>query len=121
MKDVTELGKLLKPLSNTRAHRNAILVGDFNCPYISWDTATVDLHAQQGEVHQALIDITTEIYLTQIHSAPTCKKNLLDLVFTNTPSLVKTSISIPGISDHDIILTDFDTSPERSKSKPRKV
>ena len=32
MKDMTELGKLLKPLSNTRARRNAILIGDFIVP-----------------------------------------------------------------------------------------
>jgi len=38
---------------------------------------------------------------TQIHNKPTRENNLLDLVFVSNPTLVKSSINVPGISDHD--------------------
>ena len=36
---------------------------------------------------------------------------MLDLVFTSNPSLIKTSVSVPGISDHDIVITDMEIKP----------
>ena len=46
--------------------------------------------------------------LTQVHNQPTRQDTILDLVFTNNPSLVKSSYSIPGISDHAMVVTDCD-------------
>ena len=39
---------------------------------------------------------------------PTRGQNLLDLFCCNKSSLVKACISIPGISDHNIVLADCD-------------
>ena len=39
---------------------------------------------------------------------PTRGQNLLDIFCCNMPSLVKACISIPGISDHSIVLDDCD-------------
>jgi len=36
---------------------------------------------------------------------PTPGSNLLDLLYTNRPTLIHQSVPVPGISDHDIILT----------------
>ncbi|WAQ93547.1 RTJK-like protein, partial [Mya arenaria] len=47
--------------------------------------------------------------------------NILDLVFTNNPSLTKSSISIPGISDHAMVVTASDIKPIFNIEKPRKV
>jgi hypothetical protein len=44
---------------------------------------------------QALLDITSEYGLTQIHDKPTRAGNM----FTNNPSLIKTTGNAPGISD----------------------
>ena len=46
---------------------------------------------------------------------------MLDLVFTDNPSLIKNSQSIPGISDHAMVVTDSDVKPIYNKQKPRKV
>ena len=40
-----------------------------------------------------------------MHNEPTRAKNILDLYFTNNPTLVKNSVSVPGISDHDMVVT----------------
>ena len=39
--------------------------------------------------------------LTQMNNQPTRKENILDLYFTNSPTLVRHMEMIPGIGDHD--------------------
>ena len=56
-----------------------------------------------------------------MHNQPTRQDNILDLVFTNNPSLVKSSTSVPGISDHAMVVTDCDIKPVYNKQNPRKV
>ena len=46
---------------------------------------------------------------------------MLDLVFTNNQPTVKTSISIPGISDHSMTVTGIDIIPQYVKQRQRKV
>jgi len=46
---------------------------------------------------------------------------LLDLFLTNKSSLVKNMATIPGISDHNIILADCGVTAEIPKGNPRKV
>ena len=52
---------------------------------------------------------------------PTRQVNVLDLYFTNIPSLVKSCETIPGISDHDMLVIDSDLKPTYNKPKRRKV
>ena len=52
---------------------------------------------------------------------PTSGHNLLDLFCCNKPSLVKACISIPGISDHSIVLADCDLKVTINKKQPRKA
>ena len=100
--------------------RDIILVGDFNCPMINWETNTANSSGEDQKVHQSLINVTTEAHLTQVQLTPTRGPNILDLVFVSNPSLVKSSTSIPGVSDHDIVITDLDTKPYANPPKPRK-
>ena len=52
---------------------------------------------------------------------PIRQDNVLDLYFTNIPSLVKSCETIPGISDHDMLVIDSDLEPTYNKPKCRKV
>ena len=72
-------------------------------------------NAPDREMQQALIDITTEHGLTQVHNQPTQQDNILDLVFTNNPSLVKSSTSVPEISDQIVTLKLFIISENRGR------
>ncbi|CAG2210038.1 unnamed protein product [Mytilus edulis] len=56
----------------------------------------------------------------KFYTVPTREGNLLDLVFVTNPTLVKSSNNVPGISDHDIIITDLETKVHHQKSLPRK-
>ena len=119
MKDIQELRRSLE-LVTAGKDSQILLAGDFNCPDINWQTLTVKSNAQDKEIQQALIDISIDFNLTQVHEKPTREDNLLDLVFTTNPSLVKSSSNAPGISDHDIVVVDSDTKPFYLKQKPRK-
>ncbi len=105
---------------NAGKTRNIILCGDFNCPHINWETYTAS-GTNDIDIHQFLIDISLKFGLTQLIRQPTRQGNILDLVFTSNPSLIKSTTVIPGLSDHDIPLIDSLTRPKYNKCKKRQV
>ena len=116
--DLQELENSLEKATNTN-NKTIILAGDFNFP----DIDSEQMSTKQGnnrDVQQQLIDITNMAGLSQIHEQPTRGENMLDLVFVSNPSLMKSSVSVPGISDHDIVVTDFETKPYYQKTPSRK-
>ena len=119
--DIKNLDESLSKLSQSKKSKHIILAGDFNCPSIDWDTLTVKPGAPDREVQQALLDVTSQHGLTQIHRTQTRQGNVLDLVFTNNPTLVRNSESLPGISDHCMIVTDIYVKPITNHPKPRKI
>ena len=72
-------------------------------------------------LQEKLIEVISEARLQQMQREPTRGQNLLDLFCCNKPSLVKACISIPGISDHSIVLADCDLKATINKKPPRKV
>ena len=48
-------------------------------------------------------------------------KSILDLFCRKKPGLVKSCYSIPGISDHEVVLTDCDVRAQITKKVPRKI
>ena len=81
---------------------------------------TVSANASDREVQAKIMDLTNQFQLSLIHETPTRENNLLDIVLTTIPSLVKTSQNVPGISDHEIAVTYCDTKPYYQHSKPGK-
>ena len=120
LNDINKLEDSIQQLTQNSKDKHIILAGDMNCPTIDWDTLTVHKGAADRDIQQALLDLSIEHNLTQVHSQPTRDNNLLDLVLTNNPSIVKTSSSVPGISDHAMVVTDIDIIPKYIRQKPRK-
>ncbi|XP_053403025.1 uncharacterized protein LOC128558204 [Mercenaria mercenaria] len=118
---IRQLDESIRQLSNSAREKHILLAGDFNCPDIDWPNLTVNKGAADRDVQQALIDLSIEHRLTQIHNQSTRDNNMLDLVFTNNPTTVKTSTSVPGISDHAMVVTDITIIPQVIKQKPRKI
>jgi len=119
-KDLYELNRTLQKISDGPNQKQVILAGDFNCPDIDWDTLQLSVDCKDPALQQSLIDISVSAELTQVHLMPTREHNILDLVFCSNPSLVKSSVSIPGISDHEFVVTDFDTKPAKIRQKPKR-
>ena len=98
-----------------------ILGGDFNAPDINWESGHTFNFSKAKPLHERLIEIFQDHHLTQLQRDPTRHQNVLDLYATNKPGLVKTMSTIPGISDHEIIVADCDIKPHFAKKKSRKV
>ena len=112
-----ELKKSLEAVDQQNVS-NIVICGDFNCPDINWTNLTAS--GQDREIQQGLADLMGTHNLCQIHETPTREGNLLDLVFVSNPTLVKSSVNVPGISDHDIIITDFETKVHHQSNIKRK-
>ncbi|KAL3877649.1 hypothetical protein ACJMK2_035326, partial [Sinanodonta woodiana] len=101
---------------------NAILSRDFYLPSIDWNTNTVKDNPQYGSVmNTKLVEITTNNDLQQMVTEATRGSNILDHLFTTNPALVHNIEIHPGISYHDVIITDIYLKAKTSKKKPRKV
>ena len=108
MQDITELLKSLSKVSeNGKKACHVILTGDFNRPDVNWDTGTVPPEASDRDVQQGLADVCSTEHLTQTQIKPTRGSSVLDIVFTINRSLLKSSSIIPGISDHDIVVSSL--------------
>ena len=64
-------------------NKDAVIVGDFNCPNVNWDLMSGD---QEGN---RLIEMVEDTFLTQIVSQATREDNILDLVLTTDTDMVQ--------------------------------
>ena len=97
------------------------LGGDTNLPVIDWKTDTITGHNYPVSINQTYIDTFNHIGCEQIVNFPTRINNILDVFCTNRPSLIDRCTPIPGLSDHDIVLTDTNVLPTRQKPIKRKI
>ena len=74
-----------------------------------------------GPLCETLSTFLSDFFLTQCQKDPTREDSVLDLFCTNKPGLVKSTSTIPGISDHDIIAADCDISARHTRKAPRKI
>ena len=98
-----------------------VLGGDFNLPGIDWDKGVVNPKAANKSQCELLLSSLDTHALAQIHKEPTRKEIFLDLLITNKPGLIKSSHSVPGISDHCAVVTELDIDPPYRRTKPRPV
>ena len=98
-----------------------VLGGDFNMPGYDWDNGVVNpklANKSQWELPLSSLDTYA---LAQIHKEPTTEENILDLLITNKPGLIKSFHSVPGISDHCVAVSELDIDPSYRRTKPRPV
>ena len=88
-------------------HPEAIVycTGDFNLPDINWEDDSISAHRYPFVINELLINMPAECGCTQMVDFPTHESNTIDLFFTSHPSFIQQCTPLPGISDHDIILT----------------
>ena len=96
--------------------------GDYNFKDIDWTNCST----QPGSVNKLACDnfleSLAEHSLVQLNSEATREKSILDLYFTNRPSLARHVAAVPGISDHDCaILADAYLSPVINSAPARRV
>ena len=95
-------------LLSTSKQCTVILGGDFNASDIDWESHTVCEHSLNRQINEKIISVISSSGLAQIQKDFTKNDKILDLLCTNKPDLFSDIRSIPGTSDHDIILADCD-------------
>ena len=106
-----------------------MVLGDFNFPFIQWpsrkiysrdqEPATMASEKVQG---QMLLDWAESLFMEQYILTPTCKGNILDLVFTNSHSLISGYSTIVNscFSDHNILKINLNLPYKNEKKKERR-
>ncbi|XP_072050283.1 uncharacterized protein [Amphiura filiformis] len=100
-----------------------VLGGDFNIPGMLWkvDDTTFPVNGLQSKI----LDIANDYNLDQRVDFPTRKdpvsgtENILDLLFTTRPSLIKNTRPSSGISDNIAVLADINIRAPRVSKAPR--
>ena len=96
------------------------LAGDFNLSHIDWENKNIKPGGKSAH-SQELLEIAEEFEMEQMQMNPTRENNNLDLFFTSHPSLVKSVNTIPGISDHDMVVIDIELKPHYKRPKRREI
>ena len=112
--------ELVKSLDLMPKHSNQTIVlgGDFNLPGIDWDNGVVNPKVANKSKFELLLSSLDTHALAQIHEEPSREENILDLLITNEPGLIKSSHSVPGISDHCAVVTELDIDLPPYKTPP---
>ncbi len=72
---------LCEEIKSVIQNKQAVIIGDFNCPNTDWASMTRDREGNR------LIEMAEDAFLTQIVTQPTRENNILDLVFASDPDL----------------------------------
>ena len=113
------LEETLKAASSTNC---AIFLGGyFNFPGFDWESGSIKRNAPYPTLHQNFLDSLSDHGLEQLVHKPTREGNTLDLLLTNSPSLVPRVEIVPGISDHAIVFAEVQTQPARVNQSERLV
>ena len=100
------------------SNQTIVLGGDFNLPGIDWDNGVVNPKAANKSQCELLLSSLDTHALAQIHKEPTTEENILDLLITNKLGLIKSSHSVPGITDHCAVVTELDIDPPYRRTNP---
>ena len=92
-----------------------------NLPDIDWSNSSITGNNYCIQINTAFVNVVHDICAEQVVTFPTRLESTLDIFITNRPTLVSKCTSIPGLSDHDIVLTDTNTIPLRQKPPKRLV
>lgn len=121
---VDELSKSITPLLGKRrnTYPNIIIGGDFNFPDIDWSSWTTT-NPKTASYHSKFLNFLLENSLSQLVTKITrpISNSTLDLITTTCPHLINNIESLPGISDHNIVLFNINMNPKTQTKPPRKV
>ena len=93
---------------------------DLNLPDIDWTIELVSGYRYPLAINQCTLNMSAECGFTQLVGFPTCNENTFDYFFMNRPSIVWYCIGASGISDHDIVLTSFNSQVMSQKEMEHK-
>jgi len=73
-----------------------------------WSSESITTYRYPFSINQRALDMTHDCGFAQTVNFPTRNDNILDLFFTNRPTLVQKCYSDPGISNHEIVMVTLE-------------
>lgn len=99
----TDLCSVLLDIRDRFPKADMLLFGDFNFPQIDWS----NLSSVGSATSAHFLDMCLTLNLTQLVDKPTRLGNILDLILTTSPDLVKCIQYCDGLSDHRLLHVDL--------------
>lgn len=109
--------QLDRALSKIPLQASVWLLGDFNFPDVDWENVTFTPGGSYAGPSKAMLEIVLDHNLHQQVKELTRLHNILDLCFTNSPSLMV----IPGISDHEAVIVNVSVKPKLVRPAKHKI
>ena len=103
---VEQLDQSFSNLNLGNSDQTVIIGGDFNLAGVDWENNTVLQNCAHKPAANSLITSMITHSLSQLQREPTRGDNVLDLFITNKPSITKSCVSVPGISDHSAVVAE---------------
>ena len=111
---------LTKLIGKRKSYPNIIIGGDFNFPDIDWASWSTT-NTKTAPAHSKFLNFLLGNSLSQLVTKITrpVSNSVLDLITTTCPQVIDNIESLPGISDHNIVLFNINMKP-KIQSKPRR-
>ena len=108
---------------NELTKNNLLMLGDLNFPakYIEWaalDSGAAATQIGKNESTTLLLDFVDDHSMNQMVTVPTRGKEILDVIFTNSPDLI-TGVRIQkcNFSDHNVVIAETNLNPPRKQNE----
>jgi hypothetical protein len=108
-------------LCNNNKSATVWIRGDFNLSDIDWPSENITGTQYKKSLSKKYLDLFRDTSLEQVINFPTRNTRTLDMFLTNKPSLVNMCKPLPGLSDHDIVLTDNKNGCKCNKQITRNI
>lgn len=95
----TDLCSLLVDIKGRFPKADMLLFGDFNFPFIDWSK----LSSGGTAASKQFLEMCLTLNFTQLVDQPTRADNILDLILTTSPDIVKYIHYCEGLSDHRLL------------------
>ncbi len=106
---------LYEEIKSVIQNKQAVIIGDFNCPSIDWTSMNGD-----GEGNR-LIEMAEDAFLTLIVTPPTRENNILDLMFACDPDLIRDCKVCKKLRGCDHHLIRFNIKTEYTLTDKKKI
>jgi hypothetical protein len=116
-----DLSNIISDICHKNTKSTIWIGGDLNLPDINWSSNTITSNQYRKEISEICLALEEDLGLIQSVNFPTRGQNLLDVFFTNRPSLINRCEAIPGISDHEIVFVDSNIAISRQRPVKRKI
>ena len=114
IKDMKQAIRILRPAS-------IIIGGDFNLPRIDWEKMRIPPRTPHRKQAKLFMKELRSLNLQQMIEFPTREDNTLDLLLTDTPSLISDTYSAPGLSDHNVVVVKHQLKASINKKADREA